>query len=239
MAITNIDLPFQQIVMTGADWRSLRDDQDTQWRVGKKRAIVIDMTKEQRNKLDGLEAWQYINIPTQDFQCPNWTAQQWLNLAAFVYNEGNHEEKGCRVYVACQGGQGRTGIALAILRAVITEDFAAPVKAIRKFNPHFIERPSQEAYVKRIVKELDEMTKPVPVIEPIDWPTRAGKAEKRVAELEAEVKRLKNDRDASNTLERRTSAELNEALRAIAGVWELVNPFMDNENLEIGDLYDE
>ncbi len=38
---------------------------------------------------------------------------------------------------------------------------------------------------KAIVKELDELTKPASApAEPIDWSVRAGKAEKRVAELE-------------------------------------------------------
>lgn len=246
MAITEIDMPFQQVIMVGADWRSLRSDQDIQWRAEGKRAIVIDMTIEQRNKLDSLETWQYINIPTPDFSTPSMTAQQWLNLAAFVYNEGDHENKGCRVYIACQGGQGRTGIALAILYSVLTEDFTNPVKAIRKFNPHFIETPAQEAYVTRIVKEIDELTKPAPAsVAPVDWPVRAGKAERRVAELEAKIAELVIEnstlRDQATYLKDSVSIvgkELNDALKSIAGVWELVNPFMDNESLEIGDLYD-
>lgn len=191
MAITQVDMPKQKRVLTGLDWRSLKSDEWIQWRVKVNAAIIIDMTVEQRNKLDGLEPWRYINIPTPDFQCPDWTAQQWLNLAAFVYNEIDQDSTDCNsVLVACQGGQGRTGIALAILRAMLTEDFTAPVKAIRKFNPHFIETPAQEAYVKRIVKEIEHLTEPAVVIEPIDWPVRAGKAEKRVAELEAKVKQL-------------------------------------------------
>lgn len=235
MAITQVDMPKQKRMLTGMDWRSVQGyskDAD--------RIVIIDMTVEKRNKLGNSQDWRYINIPTPDFSTPDWTAQQWLDLAALVYNETDPDSrKRSYVIVACQGGQGRTGIALAILRAIITENFIAPVKVIRAFNPHFIETPAQEAYVKRIVKEIDEMTKLAPApVTPIDWPARAGKAERRVAELEAEVKRLKNDRDASNELARKTSAESDEAFRTIARVWELVNPFMDNENLEIGD-YDE
>lgn len=204
MAITRIDMHEQKRQLIGCDWRSLRSTENVFMERSRGQVIIIDMTIEQRNKLDGLEPWRYINIPTPDFSTPDWTAQQWLNLVAFVYNETDNSWtterhgdvvlvsswKGSNVFVACQGGQGRTGIALAILRAMLTEDFAAPVKAIRKFNPHFVETPAQEAYVKRIVKELDEMTRPVPAIEPIDWPVRAGKAEKRVTELESKAKQL-------------------------------------------------
>lgn len=236
MAITRVDMPAQRRVLTGMDWREVQK----QLPAHADKIIMIDMTIEKRNRISGSHDWRYINIPTPDFSTPDWTAQQWLDLAALVYNETDPDSrKRSNVFVACQGGQGRTGIALAILRAAIEGVFVAPVKAIRTFNPHLIETPGQEAYVKRIVKELDELTKPAPApVAPVDWPERAGKAEKRVAELEAEVKRLKNDRDASNELARKTSAESDEAFRTIARVWELVNPFVDNENLEMGD-YDE
>ena len=205
MAVSPVPIRDGRYIV-GSDYRSLRtlDKSDGYF-------IVIDMTVEQRNKLPDLEPWQYINIPTLDFQCPTWTAEQWLKLAAFVWNEGECKNDEVVVLAACQGGQGRTGIALAILRAIITEDFAAPVKAIRKFNPHFIETPGQEAYVKRIVKELDEMTKPVPVIEPIDWPTRAGKAEKRVEELETKIEQM--------------ALDYLKALNCIASVQEAVHPW--------------
>lgn len=245
MSITTIYMPGQNRVLTGMDWRSVRDHNRMHNDIDK--IVMIDMTIEQRNKLDGLESWRYINIPTPDFQCPDWTAQQWLNLIAFVYNESNiNSKKGSGILVACQGGQGRTGIALAILYATITENFVNPVKLIRQFNPHFIETPAQEAYVKRIVKEIELLTEPAVVIEPIDWPARAGKAEKRVAELEGKIAELVIEnstlRDQATYLKYSVSSlgtELSDALKSIAGVWELVNPFMDNENLEIGDLYDE
>lgn len=199
MAITQIEMPAQKRVLTGMDWREVQK----QLPAHADKLIMIDMTVDRRNKLDNTQEWRYINIPTPDFQCPTWTAQEWLDLAAFVYSETDpNSRKRSSVFVACQGGQGRTGIALAILRAIIAEDFAAPVKAIRKFNPLLVETPAQEAYVKRIVRELDEMTKPVPVIEPIDWPTRAGKAEKlagvlagKIIQLEAEIEALKEERD--------------------------------------------
>lgn len=216
MAITQIDIPKQKRMLTGMDWRSVQGygkDAD--------KIIMIDMTVERRNKLGNSQDWRYINIPTPDFSTPDWTAQQWLDLAAFVYSETDPDSrKRSSVFVACQGGQGRTGIALAILRAVLTEDFIAPVKAIRAFNPHFIETPGQEAYVKRIVKEIERLTEPAVVIEPIDWSARAGKAEKRVAELEAEVKRLMRDNtvlmDERDEYRDRVYAEQNKAEDRIA-----------------------
>jgi hypothetical protein len=87
---------------------------------------------------------KFISIPWRNNDAPSLSLNDWQSVVAEFPTQGN-------VAVCCFGGRGRTGTALAILRAVMVNDTSDPVLSIRSsYNKYAIESDVQVRYIERI-----------------------------------------------------------------------------------------
>lgn len=91
--------------------------------------------------------WESTWLPWPDFRLPSNKVQAREVLdAAWVRTFGE------RVEVACRGGHGRTGTALACLAVLDGVDPAEAVEFVRRhYDPHAVETPWQKHYVRRFL----------------------------------------------------------------------------------------
>ena len=90
-------------------------------------------------------AWDSAWVPWPDFRLPRDPAAARTALA-----EAWRRAEGERVEVACHGGRGRTGTALACLAVVDGVPSGAAVAWVRAhYDPHAVETPWQKRYVRR------------------------------------------------------------------------------------------
>ena len=90
--------------------------------------------------------WPFRWIDCPDFRCPRYTA-----AALDALTEAHGRSHGERVEVACGGGVGRTGLALATLAVMAG---VAPREAVgwvrRRYHPRAVETPWQRRWVRRL-----------------------------------------------------------------------------------------
>ncbi len=76
--------------------------------------------------------YDFINLGWKDFESGSMSKDEWAELIAFLKERGKSSKKGPqKVLVACMGGHGRTGSALAILAGLLEWTKDDPVKFIR------------------------------------------------------------------------------------------------------------
>jgi protein-tyrosine phosphatase len=89
---------------------------------------------------------RFIAIPWDNNDAAFLTIDQWESIINKLPDKGD-------IAVCCFGGRGRTGTALAILRALITGDKSDPVLAIRNsYSQYAIESDIQIRYIERITR---------------------------------------------------------------------------------------
>ena len=108
-------------------------------------ALYIKLAPEIDGKCD-------IECPIEDFSIPE-------NEAKFrdtINKSIKHLKEGKNIFVGCRGGNGRTGLFLAVLyKNIGTEE---PIKYIRKhYSSHAIETSEQEDYVTNFSIELNDL----------------------------------------------------------------------------------
>jgi hypothetical protein len=86
----------------------------------------------------------WLSLPIRDYDIPSWDREVWDALAVDV---ANLILKGTDVLIACVGGHGRTGLALAVLGGILRPDLFLP-------NPIKVLR---EEYCKEIVETRDQV----------------------------------------------------------------------------------
>ncbi|MDI5964354.1 protein phosphatase [Streptomyces sp. SL13] len=89
--------------------------------------------------------WESVWLPWPDFRLPRDRTQ-----ARTVLTAAWERAAGERVEVACRGGRGRTGTALACLAVLDGVPAADAVAWVREhYSPHAVETPWQRRYVRR------------------------------------------------------------------------------------------
>jgi len=87
------------------------------------------------------------SIPTADFSVPSRSAVIETALDILV-----DAIEGSDIYVGCMAGQGRTGLFLASVLALVGDPF--PVQSVRsEYYPHAVETSGQEHFVAQMVSE--------------------------------------------------------------------------------------
>lgn len=95
-------------------------------------------------------AWPYLWVRWPDFRLPT-EPERAVAVLCEAHARAAHE----RVEIACDGGVGRTGTAmalLAVLSGVAPEDAVAWVR--KWYHPHAVETPWQRAWVERTGRAL-------------------------------------------------------------------------------------
>lgn len=86
----------------------------------------------------------WLSLPIKDYDIPTWDREVWDALSVDV---ANLLLKGTNVLVACVGGHGRTGLAVAVLGGILRPDLFLP-------NPIKVLR---EEYCKEVVETRDQV----------------------------------------------------------------------------------
>lgn len=112
------------------------------------RPLFKPLVKKVQNRV----AW--LSFPVKDFGVPEYTFSDWKMLVDIVIPE---MKKGMNVLVACAGGHGRTGMAVAIMAQMIREELGhkQPDNPVSWLRGHYckevVETSSQEKYVYKIL----------------------------------------------------------------------------------------
>ena len=102
-----------------------------------KRESIVDI------KVPDFGVTRIFNLHCFNFDAPFLSKDEWLKLI--------NELPSGEIAVCCYGGKGRTGTALAVLRALLTGDLSDPILTIRKsYRKEAVESDKQIDYISSI-----------------------------------------------------------------------------------------